>query len=296
MRQEASPTVRYDQAMEARADVDVVPKGFFFGRQVRQRELGGVHLVENSHSAPHRIGRHVHEFPYLYYVLRGASQETFEGKTRTATAHSVFFQPAGIKHENHWLAAGACLHLELDKEMVARISSAGAELSQPFELPPGNATRLALRIHDEMNATDSASNLFLEGLVLELLAQMCRIGSSHAGGTPPKWLVRAKDLIESTFQDNLSLHTIADAVGTHPAHLAKMFRRYYRCTVGDYIREARIKAAQRLLSGSRMPLGEIALGAGYSDQSHFCRSFVKSCGVSPLEFRRIAGKRPSSEQ
>jgi len=282
--------------MEAPADIDFIPKGFFYGRQIRQREVSGVHLVENCHDGPHRIGRHVHASPYLYYVLSGASQETYEGGSRTATPRSVFFQPAGLEHENQWLAPGSCLHLELDESMIARVKGSGADLSCCFEFAPGLSTKLALQIHDEMNATDSASGLCLEGLVLELLAQMCRVRSAHPGGAPPMWLVRARDLVDSSFHENLSLQAIADAVGTHPAHLAKAFRKYYRCTVGDYVRQARIKAAQRLLCESLMSLGEIALGAGYSDQSHFCRSFGKACGVSPSEFRRMTSSRSASLQ
>ena len=61
----------------------------------------------------------------------------------------------------------------------------------------------------------------------------------------------------------------------HPVHLAQTFRKFYRCTIGDYVRSLRIEFACRQLAATKMPLSEIALLAGFADQSHFTRTFRK---------------------
>jgi AraC-like DNA-binding protein len=53
---------------------------------------------------------------------------------------------------------------------------------------------------------------------------------------------------------NLSLSFIAQSVGVHPVHLAHSFRRYYRCSVGEYVRRLRIGFACRQLSKTDTPL------------------------------------------
>jgi len=44
------------------------------------------------------------------------------------------------------------------------------------------------------------------------------------------------------------------------------------------------------------PLGEEAFLLGFSDQSHFCRTFKKQTSLSPLEYRRIFATSPNPVQ
>jgi AraC family transcriptional regulator len=77
----------------------------------------------------------------------------------------------------------------------------------------------------------------------------------------------------------------------HPTHLARVFRQFERRTVGDFIREARIRYARQRMLESKAPLVEIALAAGFADQTHFTRSFKRLTGMTPTEFRRIFATR-----
>jgi AraC family transcriptional regulator len=69
-------------------------------------------------------------------------------------------------------------------------------------------------------------------------------------------------------------------------HLARAFRRHYGCTPGDYVRKLRVESACRRLATSDAPLIEVALSAGFSDQSHFRRAFRRQVRMMPGEFRR----------
>jgi AraC family transcriptional regulator len=83
----------------------------------------------------------------------------------------------------------------------------------------------------------------------------------------------------------LSLSQQAACVGVHPVHLAREFRRFYHCTIGDYIRQLRIKFACEKLVQSDLPLSEIALASGFFDQSHFTRTFKQLTGKTPQAYR-----------
>ena len=131
---------------------------------------------------------------------------------------------------------------------------------------------------------DAVAPLAIEALILEMLVQSARLGSALERN-PPQWLRQAKELVQEEFLQSLSLSGVAELVGVHPAHLAKMFRKQYGCTVGDYVRRLRLDYASRLLVRSEKSLSAIALAAGFYDQSHFARLFKLRFGVPPGVFR-----------
>ena len=146
---------------------------------------------------------------------------------------------------------------------------------------------LALRISKEMRVMDNASLLAIEGLILELLVELSR----HSGLRPerklPRWLARAKEMLHERSSESIALGDVAKQVDIHPVHLAREFRKFYGCTLGEYLRGVRIQYACRKLSLSDMPLVEIALGAGFANQAHFSRVFKRYTGMTPTEFRAL---------
>jgi AraC-like DNA-binding protein len=124
-----------------------------------------------------------------------------------------------------------------------------------------------------------------------LLALVSRQYRGACGRKPPRWLAAARDLLHEHFAEPLSLGDVAKAVNVHPVHLAREFRRWYRCTVGDYTRRVRIDYARDALIRTDVPLVEIAYGAGFSDQSHFTRTFRRLTGMTPAEFRATKSPR-----
>jgi AraC family transcriptional regulator len=138
---------------------------------------------------------------------------------------------------------------------------------------------------------DDLAPLAIEGLMLEMIACLSRGRLQRPERRPPAWLERARDLLRQEFAESHTLSAIAAAVGVHPTHLAREFRRLYGVTVGDYTRGLRIAFACRRLADSDAPLFEIAADAGFADHSHFARSFKAQTGVTPGEYRRASRSR-----
>jgi AraC family transcriptional regulator len=80
---------------------------------------------------------------------------------------------------------------------------------------------------------------------------------------------------------------VSRALGVHPAHVAREFRRHARASVGEYVRCLRIAWACEELARGGMPLARVAIEAGFFDQAHFCRAFRRECGAPPSRFRRF---------
>ena len=96
---------------------------------------------------------------------------------------------------------------------------------------------------------------------------------------------RARQIIENEFASPLSLARIAAEVGVHPVHLARQFRATQGCTVGEYIRAARVAFARQQLTSSGDSIAEIAIDAGFADQSQLSRSFKRITGETPAAYR-----------
>jgi AraC family transcriptional regulator len=121
--------------------------------------------------------------------------------------------------------------------------------------------------------------------VLQLIA---RTGRDAASTARAPWLRSARDLLLERVPDVTgSLTEVAAAVGVHPAHLARCFRREYGQTVGEYARTLRLEWAAEQLALDDAPLAEIALRAGFADQSHFTRAFRQHVGVPPGRYREL---------
>jgi AraC family transcriptional regulator len=103
----------------------------------------------------------------------------------------------------------------------------------------------------------------------------------------PRWLSQARELLSDRFAEQLKMSEVAKTVGIHPVHLAQTFHKTYNCTMGDYVRERRIEYACRKLAGSDMPIVDVALTAGFCDQSHFTRIFKRRTGVAPSRYREF---------
>ena len=109
---------------------------------------------------------------------------------------------------------------------------------------------------------------------------------TEARAASPSWILRARDLLHADLARRRTLANLAAEVGVHPVTLARGFRRSFGCSVGEYVRRLRIERAASQLGGSEVPLAEIALAAGFSDQSHFSNLFRRETGMSPSAYRR----------
>ena len=135
---------------------------------------------------------------------------------------------------------------------------------------------------------DSVRGLAVEGLVYDLLATLAREPAPGDERTAP-WLASLRDRLESEFTRPLALADLAKDAGVHPAYLARAFARKYGISIPMFIRTRRIEWSMDRLRDTEDPVAEIAISAGFFDQSHFTRCFKRMVGTTPARFRRTHG-------
>ena len=78
---------------------------------------------------------------------------------------------------------------------------------------------------------------------------------------------------------------MAEEFGISRQHLCSRFKKETGVSVSQYIRQEKIKEAERMLRFSDRAVSEIASVLGFSSQSHFQTIFKKVTGETPLHYR-----------
>jgi len=143
----------------------------------------------------------------------------------------------------------------------------------------------------ELAAPDEVSPLLLEGLAREMLAEMGRVTAEPPALCRRQWLERSLKLINSRYSEPLGLKEVARQAGVDPSYFSRVFRAETGCSVGAYVRALRVDRAAEMLATSERPIAEVALEAGFADQSHLSHLFRELQGMTPSRYRELSRRR-----
>lgn len=266
--------------------------GSYFGALLRSETVNSFILTENAYAPNQHVPPHEHERGFFYLVLDGTSRDMARGHERTCTPHTLVYHPPGETHSNSWdRTGGRCFHFELPPARLDLLDQRSSPLQRFDHYTGGLPVWLAARLYDEFRRPDAASVLAIEGLLLELVASVCRHAGSSEGRQLPKWLVSAREMILERCAEPLSVTEMAGEVGVHPTHFARAFRRAYGHSVGEFVRNARLERACKQLITGRYSVSRVAHDSGFYDQSHFSRTFKRKHGMTPSQFLNRFGPR-----
>jgi len=259
--------------------------GLWYGDTLNKDSVAGLTLTETVYSSNLKLPQHSHEQAYFCLVLKGAYTESYGRQTRTCKTATLIFHPADESHADHFHAESRWFNIQMNDVWMERVRQYPLSLHEPRDYREGLLPRLAMRLYGEFRRADELSPLVVEGIALEIMGEASRGLADKAHPVPPRWLVEARAILHEHFCKRLTLCELAHLVHIHPVHLAREFRRFYHCTIGDYVRKRRIEFACEKLAQSDAPLSEIALAGGFFDQSHFTKAFKQYTGKTPQEYR-----------
>lgn len=256
------------------------------GNILRNFDSAGIILNEIEYAAMTNLLSHSHENAHFCFVLEGSYVETHVTQKLQCDPLTLTFCPPGELHEDRFRNLNArVLTVEIPTVWIERLRQDSLSLGSARSFQGGLITTLAKRLYNELYFMDTAANLTIEGLTLEIMAEAARRVETKTNGTVPLWLKQAKDLLHARFSENLTLETIASEVRVHPVHLAATFRQKYNCTVGEYVRQLRVEYACQQIDKGDAKLSTIAMDAGFANQGHFSNTFKRLTGRTPTEYR-----------
>jgi AraC family transcriptional regulator len=155
---------------------------------------------------------------------------------------------------------------------------------------------------DALHRPDEANQLFIDHTMLAFTAHVAqtygglRRSAELARGGLASWQVkRACEKLEADLGGKSSLEQIAAEFDLSVSHFSRAFRVSTGLPPHQWLLRQRVKAAKQLMTVRDLPLSEIAISAGFANQSHFTRVFSAVVGVSPGVWRREAHGVPENE-
>jgi AraC-like DNA-binding protein len=114
-----------------------------------------------------------------------------------------------------------------------------------------------------------------------------RMARDTSLGALTAWQVsRIRNYIDEHLSERILVKDLSAVALRSKAHFCRTFKSTMGETPRSYITRRRLDRAQSMMLSSDVPLCEVALQCGFSDQAHFCHRFRNATGQSPSAWRR----------
>jgi AraC family transcriptional regulator len=217
-------------------------------------------------------------------------------------AGSILFVPAGSPARFRWSSHSDSLHVFLEPGLAARVAAEEFDPDPaPVSLPPLDGLVLPslraamLAVNDKLTAEARGGRLAAESLADIMAVHLIRNATAPRGparkpaGALPRQKLRAVlEYIEEHLDAGLTLEQIAAVAHLSPYHFARQFKEVMGLPPHQYIIARRVERAQQLLHEGELSLADVAVSAGFSDQSQLTQIFKRVLGVTPGQFRKSA--------
>ena len=100
-------------------------------------------------------------------------------------------------------------------------------------------------------------------------------------------ILAIKQYIHSNLTEKISLPKLASDVGYSPNYCASLFKKHTGFSIIEYMVNERVEEAKRLMAENIFSLQQIAEAVGFEDYNYFSRTFKKTSGYSPTDYRRL---------
>lgn len=144
----------------------------------------------------------------------------------------------------------------------------------------------------------SASDFFVQARQLGSLAEVEHFFSTQITQTftelrayeqqhVSRPIIQAKAFLRQNFHLPITLEEVASQVGLSPSYLSTLFKNQTEETFSEYLLRKRMEAAKRQLRDSKHTVAHICEQVGYTDIKHFTKSFKKTTGLLPKDYRKL---------
>jgi AraC-like DNA-binding protein len=255
---------------------------------VHRSAIAGVEAMTlySDHSFP----RHSHDQYGIGIMTSGAQRSwSLVGQVESAAGDVIMLNP-GEMHDGVAVdrAARGWKIMYFDPALIAR-ELAGEVNSPDFLIQPvardRRLARKATRLfnHVERPVTDALATE--ERLVACLMHVMHehRVGRSVTSCASPS-VSKAIGRIDAAPEAQTSLAELAALSGVSRFQLLRGFAREVGTTPHAYVVQRRVRLARQHLAAGKSP-GDAAVLAGFADQSHMTRAFVRHFGITPARYK-----------
>lgn len=225
---------------------------------------------------------HYHDNAHFSFVLKGGCAEKKKDSYERLPG-SITWYAAGEVHQitkvrqpsfhvNFELPPSFYTSYEIDQETIAMAISRHPD-----------AKIMMLKVYRELNTPDENSMGSLALILLNVIQETAKLNSSGI----PKWVKILREVLNDRWQEKITLNELSIACGVHPVTISKYFPLYFSCTLGEYLRKQKVHRAIEMIKQTENDLSTVAFACGFSDQSHFIRTFKSMTSLLPAAYRKL---------
>jgi AraC family transcriptional regulator len=259
--------------------------GSFLGKNTQLLSTDSLRITQVNYPENLVSEWHYHENAYFAFIQKGGSLEKRKKENIQCYPGVLLFYNDQEAHKNEKYKYGSkniCLELQNEWYINNQIDKQCMEGA--FSIEDKAIKMLFVRIIKEALLHDNCSQLAIEGLLLQVYAEMIR----NKNNVPqlPAWLQTVQNFINDNWDKKITVLELAKLANIHPITLSKEFPRFFNCTFGIYLRKLRLERSLELLKKKHVPLDEIALNCAFYDSSHYINTFKNFYGMTPSEYRK----------
>lgn len=243
--------------------------------------------------------RHFHDEYLIQIIKEGQNDFYCQGKLYKAyPGDTVLINPSEIHNGN----SRKNEHLDynvfyLDPNSLTEIfgeDSNPSSLSFSFSQTVVRDPNLFCKIAKLFTTIEAEANdeIFLTEQYLNVIQTIARNYSNDIPGNSslesqysPRLKI-LKEYIHDNLGNKLLLAEMSRLCFTSPFHLLRIFTKFTGITLYQFILVRRIEKAKELLK-ARQSIHDVTFQMGFSDQSHFTRSFKKMVGLTPRQYQLV---------
>jgi AraC family transcriptional regulator len=227
---------------------------------------------------------HYHENSHINFVLQGGVLDKRKNCEAERLSGELMFFHAGESHQTFIKTFPTkSINLVIDHKFLQNNLATEAAIESAVIINT-QAKFIMLKIFKELISEDVFSDCSIKMLLLNLIHTNPSI--EHRNNRP-RWINIVTELTRDKWNESLNLSDLSEAAGVHPTTISKHFPKYFSCTFGEYMRRLKIEKSLYFLKVSSFSLTEIAAECGFSDQSHFIRTFKQLTGFLPNSYKKI---------
>ena len=185
--------------------------------------------------------------------------------------------------------------LRLPKTCLKFIYSIIEESKKTFDLPYSDPLlrKMQLLPTPTLGGQQLIKN-YLEILLVNLMREETeKVGADSVFLPQAEFVERIAEQVKSFLRnkvyERIDVADVCDAVHYNKSYVFKQFKRATGCSVMAYFSKLKIQEAKRLLKESDLSVAQIADKLAFDTPNYFSKTFKKTTGYTPLQYRKIVG-------
>ncbi|MBD0379515.1 AraC family transcriptional regulator [Paenibacillus sedimenti] len=184
---------------------------------------------------------------------------------------------SSVLHKDGYLHEHHILFMQLMSRILLIVQDQGVSVTKVLDGENAIERFLKLQTREEISIWFQS----------RLFAPIVRILTEKADTQFLNIADRLVRMIHDQYDQDLTLESCATALNFHPVYLSRVFKKEMGVPFSDYLSEYRMNMAKEMLETTNLKISEIGEKLQYKNISAFIRTFRKTFGMTPGNYREL---------